>query len=100
MFELNASEFDSLRSQIVTSSKEGTRYLPMAFTEQGVAMLSSVLNSKQAIAVNIRIIRLYKKIREVLATDSDVLEKLEHLESKKNKKEEDKHLIFEALKQL
>src|SRR6185295_13306610 len=78
----------------------GSRYLPMAFTEQGVAMLSSVLNSKQAIEVNIRIIRIFTKMREVLSTHKDILLKLEQLEKKVNKHDEDIHLIFEALKQL
>jgi ORF6N domain len=100
MFELNLKEFENLRSQIVTSSWGGTRYLPMAFTEQGVAMLSSVLSSKQAIEVNIRIIRIFTKMREVLSAHKDVLVKLEQLENKTNKNEDDIQLIFEALKQL
>ncbi|MFV8356375.1 ORF6N domain-containing protein [Flavobacterium sp. XS1P32] len=66
MFELNQLEFDNLRSQIGTSSWGGTRYMPMAFTEQGVAMLSSVLNSTTAIKVNIQIIRVFTKIRAML----------------------------------
>lgn len=68
MFELSSEEFESLRSQIVTSNKRGgTRYTPFAFTEQGVAMLSSVLNSKQAIAINISIMRAFVAIRNVIA---------------------------------
>ena len=65
MFELTKGEFDNLRSQFVTSSWGGARYLPMVFTEQGVAMLSSVLRSQQAIRVNIQIMRIFTKIREI-----------------------------------
>ncbi len=103
MFEMSKEEFDNWRSQFASSNfsdKMGLRHAPFCFTEQGVAMLSSVLNSKQAIEVNIRIIRLFTKMREILSTHKDVLQKLEQLESKTNKNEEDIHLIFEALKQL
>jgi hypothetical protein len=64
MFKLTRKEFENVRSQIGTSRWGGTRYLPMVFTEQGVAMLSSILNSKIAIEVNIRIIRVFTKLRE------------------------------------
>ncbi len=100
MFELDLEEHKNLRSQIVTSSWGGDRYSPMAFTEQGVAMLSSVLNSKQAIEVNIRIIRIFTKMREILSTHKDILSKLDQLEKKVNKNDEDIQLIFRALKQL
>lgn len=75
MFELSLPEFESLRSQFVTSKagRGGARYLPMAFTEQGVAMLSSVLNSETAIRVNIQIIRVFTKMRELLSTHKDIL---------------------------
>src|SRR5579872_1175806 len=66
MFELTKEEFENLRSQIGTSSWGGVRYMPMAFTEQGVAMLSSVLNSARAIKVNIQIIRVFTRMREML----------------------------------
>jgi len=65
MFELNQEEFENLRSQIVTSSWGGARYNPMAFTEQGVAMLSSVLNSNRAIAVNMQIIRIFTRLQQL-----------------------------------
>ncbi|MEO8109842.1 MAG: ORF6N domain-containing protein [Ginsengibacter sp.] len=107
MFELNKEEYQNLRSQFGTSRWGGTRYLPMAFTEQGVAMLSSVLSSKMAIEVNIQIIRVFSKIREMLLTHKDILLKLEQVEKKlmkqdgKMKKyEEDIQVIFKALKQL
>jgi hypothetical protein len=99
MFILTKEEFDDLRSQIVTSSWGGTRYMPMAFTEQGVAMLSSVLNSKQAILVNIRIIRVFTKMRELLASQKEILRKLEQLEKKDIEQDEKIDLIFEYLKQ-
>ena len=76
MFELTRQEFENLRSQIGTSSWGGTRYMPMSFTEQGVAMLSSVLNSHTAIEVNIQIIRVFSKMRELLLTNKDILLKL------------------------
>ena len=82
MFELTMKEFENLRSQIGTSSWGGTRHMPMAFTEQGVAMLSSVLNSQTAISVNIQIIRVFTKMKELLLTNKDVLLKLEQLEKK------------------
>jgi len=100
MFELREGELENLRSQFASSSWGGSRYLPMAFTEQGVAMLSSVLNSTQAIEGNIRIIRIFTKMREVLSTHKDILLKLEQLERKVNKHDDDIQLIFKALKQL
>ena len=67
MFVLNKSEFKNLRSQFATSSWGGSRYIPMAFTEQGVAMLSAVLNSPRAIVVNIQIMRLFVKMRQMIS---------------------------------
>ena len=100
MFELTNTEFTNLRSQFGTSSWGGVRYAPMAFTEQGVAMLSSVLRSECAIAVNIRIIRVFTKMRELLATHKEILQKLEHLERKDTQQDEKIMLIFEYLKKL
>ena len=82
MFMLSNEEFAILRSQIVTSSWGGSRYVPMAFTEQGVAMISSVLNSKQAIQVNILVIRVFSKMRELIVSHKDLLLKMEQLENK------------------
>jgi hypothetical protein len=82
MFELTRKEFENLRSQIGTSSWGGTRYLPMAFTEQGVAMISSVLNSATAIEVNIQIIRVFTKMKEMLLSNKDILLMMEKLEKK------------------
>ncbi|MCE3295080.1 MAG: hypothetical protein K0R65_794 [Crocinitomicaceae bacterium] len=82
MFELSLEELYNLTHQFGTSSSDwgGTRYAPMAFTEQGVAMLSSVLNSDTAIEVNIQIIRIFTRIRETLAFNKDILAKLERIE--------------------
>lgn len=78
MFQLSKEEFDHLRSQTVTSSQwGGRRYPPRVFTEQGVAMLSSVLQSQQAIQINIAIIRTFVRMREVLATHKDLARKVE-----------------------
>ena len=76
MFELNSKEVKNLRSQIGTSSYGGNRYATMAFTEQGVAMLSSVLNSETAIRVNIQIIRVFAKMRKLLLSHKDIMLKL------------------------
>jgi hypothetical protein len=82
MFQLNEEEFENLRSQIVTSSSGhgGSRYRPYAFTEHGVAMLSSVLASKRAIGLNILIIRAFVRLREYLATHKELAQKLEDIE--------------------
>jgi len=85
MFILSLEEFASLRSQFATSKSDprgGTRYPPMAFTEQGVAMLSSVLNSPRAIIVNIEIMRAFVRLRYLLASHADLARKLEQLEKK------------------
>lgn len=100
MFELTREELENLRSQIGTSSWGGSRYMPMAFTEQGVAMLSSVLNSARAIKVNIQIIRIFTRMREMLLTHKDILLKLEQLESKVTGHDEDIRIIFGYLKEL
>ena len=77
MFRLNAAEFANLKSQNVTSSWGGRRKLPRAFTEQGVAMLSSVLRSPRAISVNIAIMRTFVRLREILADNADLRRKIE-----------------------
>ncbi len=97
MFELSKEEFETLRSQIVTSNRGGTRYVPFAFTEQGVAMLSSVLSSAKAIEINIQIIRAFVFLRQYALTHNDLTLKLRELESKFNKKFED---VYEALSYL
>ena len=99
MFELTKKELENWRCQFGTSIsiKMGLRYSPMAFTEQGVAMLSSVLNSKRAIQVNIQIMRVFTKLRKMLATHDDLRQKIEDMEAKYD---EQFRIVFEAIKQL
>ena len=99
MFQLTDSETDLLRSQFATSKKGrgGRRYLPYAFTEQGVAMLSSVLNSERAIKVNIEIMRTFVRLRRILASHADLARKLEELEKKYDAQFK---LVFDAIRQL
>jgi len=94
MFTLTQKEFQSLRSQFVISNRGGTRYLPTAFTEQGVAMVSSVLNSEKAIEVNIIIIRTFVLIRGFATTYKDLQQKIAKLEKKYNSNFKE---IFQAL---
>jgi ORF6N domain len=96
-FSLTDQEFAILRSQTVTSSWGGSRYAPMAFTEQGVGMLSSVLRSPGAIAVNIEIMRTFVKLRGMLAEHSDLKRKLDQLEKKYD---ENFKVVFQAIAQL
>jgi hypothetical protein len=100
MFQLNRKEAENLMFQIGTSSWGGTRKLPYVFTEQGVAMLSSVLKSKRAIAVNVAIMRAFVKLREVLLTHKELAKKLEELERKYQLHETDIQAIFEVIKRL
>jgi len=101
MFEMTDAEMHAWRNEFASSSdKKGLRYAPFCFTEQGVAMLSSVLKSNRAIQVNIQIIRVFTKLRNLLATQRDVLLKLEQLEKKELEQDEKILLIFEYLKQL
>jgi hypothetical protein len=80
MFELTKEEFKNLRSQFATSSYGGTRYMPFAFTEQGVAMLSSVLNSKKAIEVNIAIMRTFVVLRNSILSLEEITNKVSEIE--------------------
>ncbi len=84
MFELNKEEFESLRSQIVTSKRGGSRYMPMAFTEHGIAMISSVINSEKAIQINIEIIRAFASYRLLLHQNEDLKQSVMALEEKLN----------------
>lgn len=107
MFELTKKEFENLRYQIGTSSLPGAntgwggaRYMPLAFTEQGVAMLSSILNSKTAIEVNIRIIRVFTKLREYTLSNKEILVQLAKLEKEAKGNSKDIEHIFIVLKEL
>lgn len=100
MFQLTPDEFAAIRSQIVTLESGPGRhrkYLPHAFTEQGVAMLSSVLRSKRAVRVNIEIMRAFVRLREILATHKDLAKKLEMLERKYDVQFK---VVFDAIRQL
>jgi hypothetical protein len=102
MFRLSKDEMNEWKSQIVISNSEkmGLRKPPLVFTEQGVAMLSSVLNSDRAIMVNIQIIRVFTKIRRLIETHSEILRKLERIEKKEIEHDQQIILIFEYLRQL
>ena len=100
MFRLNVSESKNLMFQSGTSSWGGTRKLPRVFTEQGVAMLSSVLNSKQAIQVNIAIMRAFVKLREMLVAHKDLAAKLRQLEQRVGKNDQKIQAIFEVIRRL
>lgn len=100
MFQLTKQEWGHLKSQNATSSWGGRRKLPYAFTEHGVLMLSSVLKSKRAIAVNIHIMRVFIKIREMLLTNKDLLLKMNALETKVTNQDKSIKQIFAYLKQL
>jgi len=106
MFQLTKKEVGSLRfqigtsnlkSQIVTSKRGGRRYLPYVFTQEGVAMLSSVLNSQRAVQVNIQIMRVFVKLRRMVLTNIDLKRKIEEIESKYDKQFA---IVFKAIKQL
>lgn len=97
MFQLTKEELEILRCQIGTSSWGGIRYLPYAFTEQGVAMLSSVLRSKRAVLVNIEIMRAFVKLRQMLAAHTDLARKLDALEKKYDSQFK---VVFDAIRQL
>ena len=106
MIQLTEAEWIALRSQTVTSKtgRGGRRYLPYAFTEQGVAMLSSVLNSKLAIAVNIEVMRAFVKLRELLSSNRELARRFAQLETRLDKKltEHDEAIaaILSAIRQL
>ncbi len=99
MFELTQTELENWRCQFGTSKndKMGLRYKPMAFTEQGVAMLSSVLRSKRAIHVNIQIMRTFTKLRQMLSTNAELKQKVEAMEKKYDRQFQ---IVFEAIKKL
>lgn len=110
MYQLTKQEVVNLRSQIVTSSSrsqivtlkrgQNIKYLPYVFTQEGVAMLSSVLNSERAIKVNIQIMRAFVKLKELLLSHKELAAKIEGLEKKYSEHDEQITYIFEAIKQL
>ena len=101
MFELTREEYNSLRSQIGTLKRgTHTKYLPMVSTEQGIAMLSSVLNSDRAIEVNITIMRAFVQLRKISLSQKQVAHKLQEIESRLEDHDEKIEAIFEAIRQL
>jgi len=100
MIQLTDEEFKNLIFQFGISSWGGTRKLSRVFTEQGIAMLSSVLKSKRAIHVNIAIMRVFVKLKEILSTHKELSGKLTELENKIERHDEEIHTIFEAIRQL
>jgi hypothetical protein len=98
MFQLTREEFADLRNHFGTSSSwGGRRYAPYAFTEQGVAMLSSVLRSPRAVAVNVEIMRAFVRLRQMLASHADLARKLDSLETKYDAQFK---VVFDAIRQL
>jgi len=102
MFELTKDEFANWRSQFVTSNSErmGLRYLPMVFTEHGVLMLSSVLNSKQAISVNIQIMRIFTRIRQMLTDTLSLKLEIEDIKKKLQNQDKNIEIVFSYLDEL
>jgi phage regulator Rha-like protein len=101
MFELTKEENQSLRSQnVILKRGKHSKYLPFAFTEQGVAMLSTVLNSERAIEVNIEIMRVFVRLREMLGAHRELAAKMKELETRIQNHDEQIQAIFEAIRQL
>jgi len=99
MFVLNPAEFENWRSQFVTSKadRKGLRYAPMAFTEHGILMLSSVLKSERAIQINIEIMRTFVKLRQLLTSNKELARRLDELESRYDRQFK---IVFDAIRQL
>ncbi|WP_255154722.1 ORF6N domain-containing protein [Ferruginibacter sp. HRS2-29] len=102
MFEMNKKEFENWRTQFASSNEDkvGLRHPPFCFTEQGVTMLSCILNSERSIQVNIQIIRLFARMKEMLIAHKDILLQLQKIETRLTAHDDDIKLIFVYLKQL
>jgi hypothetical protein len=100
MFELTEKEFENLRSQNGTTSWGGTRYLPIVFTEHGVLMLSSVLNNSKAVQVNIQIMRIFTRIRQMLADNTELRLAIEKLEKTTENNKKNIELVFQYIDEL
>lgn len=100
MYQLTKEEITNLKSQFAISSWGGRRTLPYAFTQEGVAMLSSVLNSERAIQVNIQIMRTFTKLRELLTGNEEIKRKIEAMEKKFEKHDHQFQIVFDAIKRL
>ena len=100
MFRLTKKEFENLIFHFGTSSWGGTRKLPRVFTEQGVAMLSGILRSRRAVQVNIAIMRVFIKLRQIALTHKELIYKLMELEQKVGRHDKEIRIVFETIKQL
>ena len=100
MFQLTIEEYENLKSQFATSSWGGRRTIPYAFTEQGVAMLSGILNSERAIKVNIQIMRVFTKIREILTDTLSIKLEIEEIKKKLSNQDKNIELVFTYLDEL
>ncbi len=100
MFQLTQSEFENLKSQFATSSWGGKRKLPLVFTEQGVAMLSGILNSDRAIAVNIQIMRIFTRVRQMLTDNTELRLDIEKIKKKLDNQDKNMEIVFRYLDEL
>ena len=102
MFEMNQQEFEAWRSQFVTSreDKQGLRYAPFCFTEQGVTMLSCILKSDRAIEVNIKVIRVFVQLRKMIMTHKDLILKVEKIEQQMDGQGHEIKVLFDYIKRL
>lgn len=100
MFQLSEQEAAAMRSQIVTASRRNVRYLPYAFTEHGVIMAASILNTPRAIEVSVFVVRVFVKLREMLTADKELARKLAELEHKVGKHDETIRSLVAAIRQL
>ena len=100
MFQLTQSEFENLKSQFATSSWGGKRKLPLVFTEQGVAMLSGILNSDRAIAVNIQVMRIFTRVRQMLTDNTELRLDIEKIKKKLDNQDKNMEIVFRYLDEL
>ncbi len=100
MFRLNENEFESLMSQIATSKRGGRRKLPYMFSEHGVLMLSSILNSKQAIQVNIQVMRIFTRIRQMFVDNTEIRLEIEKIKNKLDNQDKNMEIVFRYLDEL
>lgn len=100
MFRLNENEFESLMSQFATSKRGGRRKLPYMFSEHGVLMLSSILNSKQAIQVNIQVMRIFTRIRQMFVDNTEIRLEIEKIKNKLDNQDKNMEIVFRYLDEL
>lgn len=100
MFRLNENEFESLMSQFATSKRGGRRKLPYMFSEHGVLMLSSILNSKQAIQINIQVMRIFTRIRQMFVDNTEIRLEIEKIKNKLDNQDKNMEMVFRYLDEL